>query len=185
MPSTYLHKFVRLSGIGDNPGTNLAKRVLARAPQKIKNVHHVIHAAYKHRGLVYGAPKAIKMGYRNRFSIARKAMKGKGLVFPGARYIGPGNPLQSGRPTSHADHVARAHDYHYDYLIKKGKNPYFTYNEPDRIAIKRVKNHLHTPSGAAVWMGLSAKRIFRRERSKVPSIPAWAPLSAATSSELK
>lgn len=116
-------------------------------------------------------PAAIKKGLNNAPSIMRGAAQGKGFLYPGSKYIGPGNKLDSGKPTSQADAVAREHDYQYDYLLKKGKNPYWTFNEADRHAIRRVKTH--TPAGAAVFMGLSAKRLLPSDRTPVPLIPDY------------
>ena len=113
-------------------------------------------------------PVALAVGTHQRYQIAGRAARGGGVIYPGSNYIGPGNSLDAGRPTSQADAVAREHDYQYDYLQKQGVDPYFTWNEADRKAVRKVKTT--SPSGAAVWAGLNQKRIFRRDDTPVPEV---------------
>ena len=44
----------------------------------------------------------------SRAKFAIEAAKGKGFVLPGSKYIGPGNVLTRGKPTSSADAAARS-----------------------------------------------------------------------------
>lgn len=50
---------------------------------------------------------------------------------PGYKYLGPGNKLDKGKPNNRNDDVAYHHDVAYDKYIKKGKNPYLSYNDAD------------------------------------------------------
>jgi hypothetical protein len=53
---------------------------------------------------------------------------------PGYKYLGPGNKLNKGKPKNKNDKVAYIHDVAYDNYIKRGQNPYFSYNDADRQA---------------------------------------------------
>ncbi|BES97534.1 Hypothetical protein NTJ_10348 [Nesidiocoris tenuis] len=39
------------------------------------------------------------------------------FLFPGCNYLGPGNPLENGKPTCYADSLARQHDHEYDRAV--------------------------------------------------------------------
>ena len=96
--------------------------------------------------------------------------KGK-WMYPGVNYIGPGNKLNEGKPVSYHDRLAYIHDHQYDYLQKKGVNPYFTFNEADREMLKHVDTT--NDEGMAEWLGMNAKRIFKSNRVAVPKIRSW------------
>lgn len=96
--------------------------------------------------------------------------KGK-WMYPGVNYIGPGNKLNEGKPVSYHDRLAYVHDHQYDYLQKKGINPYFTFNEADREMIRNVDTR--NDEGMAEWIGMNAKRIFKSNREPVPVIQPW------------
>ena len=88
-----------------------------------------------------------------------KAAKGKGLTLPGSNYIGPGNPLHSGKPKSKADAAARLHDIDYDRLLKKGVKPsklYFGFSKADERLMKR--SDITTPDGLATYGGMALKK---------------------------
>lgn len=116
-------------------------------------------------------PLAIHHATTHLPSIAYGAVRGRGIVYPGTNYIGPGNPLSSGRPKSYHDNLARTHDYQYQYLMDKGVDPYFSWNQADREMVKKADPT--TLEGAAVLMGINPKRIFRRDRTKVPVIAPY------------
>lgn len=121
---------------------------------------------YKHalKGMaidsVKGVPKMVKT-YK----------KTGALTFPGSNYIGPGNQLDMGKPTSKADRLAYVHDHHYSELEKKGVNPYFTFNEADRQMLKN--NDATTKHGMAVALGINAKRIFKNDYTPVSKVDPW------------
>lgn len=130
---------------------------------------------------VRGAVKGVKMANafrtlinktgKNAPGIMQKAVSGKGLTYPGTRYIGPGNKLNEGKPKSKADRAAYVHDHEYDQLLKKGVNPYTTFNRADRKMIKNAD--LTTDEGLALWLGMNAKRIFRRDSTELDKVEPW------------
>jgi len=96
--------------------------------------------------------------------------KGK-WMYPGSRYIGPGNRLNEGKPLSYHDRLAYQHDHQYSFLQSKNINPYFTFNEADREMLSKVDTT--NDEGMAEWLGMSAKRVFRSNRQKVPRFREW------------
>lgn len=87
------------------------------------------------------------------------AARGKGLVLPGSRYIGPGNSLNAGTPLSSADYAARQHDRDYDKLLKRGVKPsklYAGFSQADERLMKR--SDVTTPDGLATYGGMLAKK---------------------------
>lgn len=87
------------------------------------------------------------------------AVRGKGLVLPGSRYIGPGNSLKAGKPRGSADVAARQHDIEYDRLLKSGiKAPklYAGFSDADQRLMNRSK--VTTSAGLATYLGMSAKK---------------------------
>jgi hypothetical protein len=88
------------------------------------------------------------------------ALRGKGLVLPGSRYIGPGNSLNAGTPTSSADAAARLHDLDYDNYLKHGvkaKKLYFGFSDADARLMKR--SDVTTPDGLATYSGMLLKKV--------------------------
>ncbi len=79
-------------------------------------------------GVVKDVTNPYKMG-----KVAVNAARGKGVVYPGSKYIGPGNAMNLGKGNSSADRAAYKHDQDYDKLLKKGVKP----------------KHLYTGFGAA------------------------------------
>ena len=59
----------------------------------------------------------------------------QGYTLPGYNYLGPGNDLHNGPPTSPSDEAARKHDEHYTDIINQGNDPYWNWNEDDQTAI--------------------------------------------------
>jgi len=56
-----------------------------------------------------------------------------GLLVPGYRYCGPGNPLDNGEPVNELDRICMEHDYAYDNATQSGKH------EADRIMLEKLK----------------------------------------------
>lgn len=56
-------------------------------------------------------------------------------TLPGYNYLGPGNRLDKGPPTSRNDAVALKHDIGYQDLIDQGKDPYYNWNDADETAL--------------------------------------------------
>jgi len=91
--------------------------------------------------------------------MAAGAVSGKGLVLPGSKYIGPGNPLNRGKPTSKADAAARLHDIDYDRLLKQGVKSsklYLGFSKADERLMKR--SDVTTPEGLATFGGMAVKK---------------------------
>lgn len=116
-------------------------------------------------------PQSIYYGVRGSPSVLRRWRQDGAIVYPGSRYIGPGNKLDEGHPRFHNDHLAYVHDHQYDELEKKGVNPYFTWNEADREMLS--KTQFNTPSGAAIGLFIGGKRIFPTDRTKVTKVEPY------------
>lgn len=91
------------------------------------------------------------------------------FTLPGFRYLGPGNPLDSGTPTNKADSIARDHDFEYDSATSK--EDIF---KSDLKAIGRFTSNLFTDLnpisrfGSTVGaIGLGAKTAVERIKGDV------------------
>lgn len=86
-----------------------------------------------------------------------KKRKARGWVPFGYRYLGPGNDLHSGQPTTTGDKAAQKHDWQYDELAKRFKrDPKYFYSEADDDFINEVGTK-HTSE----WI---AKHLFQVKR---------------------
>lgn len=56
-----------------------------------------------------------------------------GLVYPGHKYTGPGNPQDSGPPTGPIDESSQKHDLRYGALLDHGELPYLCAKEVDKL----------------------------------------------------
>ncbi len=92
------------------------------------------------------------------------AARGKGLVLPGSKYIGPGNALNKGKPRGKADAAALKHDLAYDDYIKKGKvkkkDVYLGFSDADKRLMKG--SDTTTSAGLATYAGMKAKHILNK-----------------------
>lgn len=79
----------------------------------------------------------------------------RGWTLPGYNYMGPGNPLDNGPPTSADDNVAMEHDYAYQKYLDAGQNPYWNYNQADEEAVKKWGNS---------FGGMGAKAVFKTKK---------------------
>jgi len=102
---------------------------------------------------------------------SRSKKRSKGFLYPGTRYLGPGNPTHNGRPTSATDALARKHDIQYGYLQKQGVNPYFTWNTADVQALKRAK--ATTKQGAVLKAAMLARKILPTNTMPVPNVKEY------------
>ena len=109
----------------------------------------------------------------------KKPKRPKGFLYPGTRYLGPGNPSHNGRPTSATDALARIHDIQYGYLQKRGVNIYFTWNKADVQALKNAKST--TMQGAVLKAAMLARKKFLPTNTMpVPNVKdygAWGPVT--------
>jgi hypothetical protein len=81
--------------------------------------------------------------------------KSRGWVPFGYKYLGPGNDLFRGKPTSDTDKAAQKHDWKYHFLEQQGKRPKWSYHNADDDFIDEVHND---------WGGRVAKWIFQKKR---------------------
>lgn len=91
------------------------------------------------------------------------AAKGRGMVLPGSKYIGPGNYMNKGKPRDKADAAAKQHDIDYGKMIKAGhkaKDVYLGYSDADKRLMKRAD--VTTPSGLAAYGGMKAKQLLNK-----------------------
>lgn len=91
------------------------------------------------------------------------AIRGKGIIFPGSKYIGPGNSMNKGNPKGKGDAAAYQHDVDYDDYIKSGKvkksRVYLGYSDADERLRNRAKKNLHKDTGSmAAYVGMSLKK---------------------------
>jgi hypothetical protein len=118
-----------------------------------------------HHGKV--AKAVVKAGARvanpkNQAKMVKNLAKGKGLVFPGSNYIGPGNPMNR-KVKSKGDALAKKHDEEYDRILKSGvskKRLYFGYSDADKRLQKA--SDVTTPEGVATYMGMKGKQLLHK-----------------------
>lgn len=138
--------------------TKRIKKIKKIAKKTIKNIRHtakVVRAGY-------GAAKRLA-NPSNQAKMIGNALAGKGLVFPGSKYIGPGNEMNKGKPVDEADANAYQHDMDYDNYLKKGrskKDVYLGYSDADKRLLKNTK--ATTPNGFVVKAGMHAKRLLNK-----------------------
>ena len=95
----------------------------------------------------------------NQVKFLSDAARGKGLVLPGSKYIGPGNEMNKGKPVDQADANAYQHDIDYDNYLKKGhksKDVYTGYSDADERLLRNTP--ADTPNGLAVNAGMLLKK---------------------------
>lgn len=85
-----------------------------------------------------------------------KKRKSRGWVPFGYRYLGPGNDLYRGPPTTSGDRAAQKHDWEYHFLEQQQKKPKFIYSEADDEFIKNVGTQ-----HVSEWI---AKNIFQAKK---------------------
>ena len=87
------------------------------------------------------------------------------MLYPGHKYLGPGNKLNNGTPVDNADKIAQKHDYAYD--AAKTKQQIFS---ADRAAISEFASdfvtHPNLPSLAG-FVGIGAKHTVERATNSI------------------
>lgn len=96
-------------------------------------------------------------------------------LWPGHNYMGPGNPLENGAPTTHADKVAQGHDYAYAHAWSHDD-----IKEADRKAISQFMEKPYQVSSLVGAAGLSVKSLA--EKWLGPVYPGPADLGSRVSS---
>lgn len=89
--------------------------------------------------------------------------KARGWVLPGFKYLGPFNPIRSGKAKNRVDLAALRHDYAYDRYIKNKINPYFKFNKADQ----KLLDDLQSDSSIA---GYIAKGAFQLKKAIAPAL---------------
>lgn len=98
------------------------------------------------------------------------------ILFPGHRYLGPGNPIDNGDPVDEDDRIAQRHDIAYE-----DDRTRENFRRADRVAISDFSRDFvrtgnwHSAAGAT---GLELNT--RRKRSLVFNILDWAREEAIT-----
>lgn len=93
------------------------------------------------------------------------------ILYPGYKYLGPGNPLNNGKPINSTDEIARVHDH--EYAKASHKNDIY---KADWKAIKHFsKDFIKTgrPAAFVGAAGLGVKTAFERFNNRIiyPNIP--------------
>lgn len=151
---------------GYKGGKKLVKKAKMLKPKKlIEKAKKVAKGVKTAAGVAKGGAAAIGTVANpvNRAKFYANAARGKGFVFPGSKYIGPGNEMNKGAPTSQADANAFQHDVDYDEYIKKGvskKNVYLGYSDADERLLKKTK--ANTAAGFAVNVGMMGKKLLNK-----------------------
>lgn len=104
----------------------------------------------------------------NQAKFVSGAVRGKGLVYPGSSYIGPGNKVDGkmagGRKAkSKADRAAYHHDMDYEKTLKRGVKPsklYLGFSDADQRLINRSDKT--TEHGLVTALGMGAKKAANR-----------------------
>jgi hypothetical protein len=119
-------------------------------------------------GKIAKAAGGIAMDLTNPYKMGKvvvNAARGKGVVYPGSKYIGPGNAMNLGKGNSSADRAAFKHDEEYGELLKKkseggrGIKPsklYAGYSSADKRLMKR--SDVTTKHGLATYGGMALKK---------------------------
>ena len=141
---------------------SLLKRVASGVGKKLKGVYKTARTVRT----------ASKLGARllnplNQIKMTKNAIQGKGIVLPGSKYIGPGNAMNKGKPTSKADALAYQHDIDYDNYLRSGKvkakNVYTGYSDADeRLRKAAGKSAYKDPSAMAAYLGMSGKKLLNK-----------------------
>lgn len=114
-------------------------------------------------GIAAGTLAARAANPVRRAKFVADAVRGKGFVLPGSKYIGPGNEMNKGKPVDEADANAYQHDVDYDNYIKAGVKPrdvYTGYSDADERLLKNTK--ANTANGLAVVLGMGAKKLLNK-----------------------
>lgn len=98
-------------------------------------------------------------------TVYRGYKDGKGIVVPGHKYIGPGNPLpeklgaEKDKPVNKADYSAYLHDNEYDRYKSAGikdKDVYLGFSDADKRLMDR--SDLTDKSGLITYLGMGFKK---------------------------
>jgi len=134
---------------------SIARRVGKVGKKVAGGIHKAGRIAY-----AAGDMAADVMNPVNRAKMYVNAARGKGLVYPGSNYIGPGNPIDNGKTTSKADANAKQHDIDYGKYLDRGfskKRVYAGYSDADERLLNKTK--INSGASLAVNLGMGAKKL--------------------------
>lgn len=131
-----------------------SKKVLGGAKSATRTAIKGAKVAKAAAGIVGDVTNPYKMG-----KVVVNAARGKGVVYPGSKYIGPGNPMNRGKGVSSADRAAYRHDVAYGEYLKKGVKPhklYAGYSKADERLMK--ESDITTKHGLVTYGGMALKK---------------------------
>lgn len=158
-PSASAAASTRPLGIsGNHKGIQKKQSTFSKIGGAIKNIGGKVKYAGE-VGMAAGKLAARLKNPVNQAKFVVNAARGKGMVLPGSKYIGPGNEMNKGAPVNEADANAYQHDIDYDNYLKQGhsaKHVYTSYSDADERLLRKTK--ANTPEGLAVNLGMLAKK---------------------------
>lgn len=95
------------------------------------------------------------------------------LLYPGTKYIGPGNKDDEGRPTSRADRLAYQHDHQYGQLQKLGVDPYTHWNKADEWLVQHAKPEDDEQMALILGMRIKKKMNTKTDSTKIHAVKSW------------
>jgi len=99
----------------------------------------------------------------NQAKFLETAIKGGGFILPESKYIGPGNSMSLGSPTSKYDALAMEHDFAYENYLSEGIpaiDVYTKYSKADEKLYKAAKGAAYKdPEAMALTMGMGLKKM--------------------------
>ncbi len=150
LPSDPLSRLTKVKKSIEKKAKTVGKTVKAGAKTAVKGAK--VGAAVA--GVVADLHNPIKMG-----KVVVDGVRGKGWVYPGSKYIGPGNEMDLGKPKSSADAAAYEHDVAYGNYLDKGvskKKLYLGFSKADQKLMD--KSDLTTTHGVATYGGMALKK---------------------------
>lgn len=134
--------------------SKIGKTIKKQAKSSVKSITKGAKIAIAAGGIARDLTDPKKMG-----KVAADALDGKGLIYPGSKYIGPGNAMNKGTPNSTADAAAFQHDKDYDQYLKDGhseKRVYAGFSGADQRLMDR--SDVTTTHGLATYGVMGVKK---------------------------
>lgn len=87
------------------------------------------------------------------------------LIFPGYKYLGPGNKLDEGEPVNDVDNIARNHDFQYSAAVDKED----IFNSDKQAISNFASSFANKPTfgAAAGVLGLGIKHLTEKSIGRV------------------
>ena len=128
--------------------------------KRVKKLAKAAVKTYKVAKAARGVAK--RLGPLKTAKMLKNAHDGKGLVFPGSNYIGPGNAMDK-KVRSKGDALAKKHDLEYGRYHSAGfknKRVYMGYSDADKRLQKA--SDVTTPEGLVTYTGMKAKQVMHK-----------------------